>query len=79
MSKTSNQMSSTLPYPLQPLNYDSWENDNSIKEDDTFIDPIFSTMPDQVRAKTPEVIMSDLRYGEKRTVTVNVKILLDGE
>lgn len=78
ISKTLNQMSSTLPYPLQPLNYKSWGNDNSIKENNSFTDPIFSTMQDQVRAKTPEVII-DSRYGEKQTVTVNVKVLLDGE
>lgn len=76
ISKSLNQMTNTLPYPLA---YDSWENDKSM--DDNLIDPIFSTIPDQnsIRAKTPEVIVSDSRYGEKRTVTINVKTLIDGE
>jgi hypothetical protein len=79
ISKTLNQMTNTLPYPLQPLPYDNWENNKSM--DDSLIDPIFSTMPDQnsVRAKTPELVISDSRYGEKRTVTINVKTLLEGE
>ena len=75
-SKSANQITNMLPYPLP---YDSWENNNWM--DKSLIDPIFSTMPDQNmrRAKTPAVIISDSRVGEKRNVTISVKTLLDGE
>jgi hypothetical protein len=76
ISKTLNQMTSTLPYPLA---YDSWENNESM--DDSLIDPIFSTMPDQnsARATTPDGITRDSHYGERRIVTINVETLLDGK
>jgi hypothetical protein len=76
ISKSLNQMTNTLPYPLA---YDSWENNKSM--DDNLVDPIFSTMPDRnsVRANTPEIIISDARYGEKRAVPINVNTLIDGE
>ncbi|KAG0649635.1 hypothetical protein D0Z07_3661 [Hyphodiscus hymeniophilus] len=75
LPKSRNQMANTLPYPLA---YDSWENNKSMDED--LIDPSFSAVAEQndVRAKTPEIVISDARFGEKRTVTVNVTILLEG-
>lgn len=75
-SKSLNEMTSNLPFPLAYNGYDT-----SMKDDNQFIDPIFSSMPDESsgRAKTPEIVISDGRFGEKRTVTINVKTLLDGE
>ena len=76
LSKALNQMTSTLPYPSS---YDSWELDKSM--DESLLDPMFSIMPDQNSrgAKTPKVTMSNSQSGEKRTVTISVKVLLDGE
>jgi hypothetical protein len=73
ISKTLNQMPDTLPTFM-------WESDD-FNKNNNFIDPIFSTMKDSnsARAKTSKIIMTDTRYGEKRTVTINVKTLLDGE
>jgi hypothetical protein len=75
ISKTLNEMTSDLPFPLAFNSFDANKDNNQ------FIDPIFNAMPDpnSGRAKTPKIILSDSRYGEKRTVTVNVKTLLDGE
>ena len=62
ISKTLNNMTSDLPFPLA---YNSWNS--SDKHDNQFIDPIFSTMQDlnSGRAKTPEIAISDSRYGKK--------------
>ena len=76
ISKPLDQMPSSLPFPLLPRlkNCDSWDSD-SLDDNSNFIDLIFSTMPHDgsVRPKNPEVIITDSRYGEKRTVTINVE------
>jgi hypothetical protein len=74
---TLSPMYNILPFPL---GYTSWDNDNSSKETNDFLDPIFSTMPDQnLGRRTPQITISGGRFGERRTATVSVETLLDGE
>jgi hypothetical protein len=74
----SSKAQTCLTFPLG--NFSSWDNDTSMKENNDFIDPIFSTMAGQKSGTaTPDISKSSGRRGATQRVTLNVKVLLDGE
>jgi hypothetical protein len=73
LSKTTSKISSIL-------RYDNWDNIRTV--DDSLIDPIFNTIPNQttsMKSKKSEFTIGDYQYGEKPNVTINVNTLLDGK
>jgi hypothetical protein len=61
-----------------PLGYADWENNDSVIEASN-IDPIFNTIQDQNTSGRTSVDNANERpHVEKRLVTVNVKVLIDG-
>jgi hypothetical protein len=64
-----------------PLGYADWEDNSTIKEASN-LNPIFSTMqvtPFDRSKLTPGPALSERIFTEKRVVTVNVNVLLEGE
>jgi hypothetical protein len=71
-------LTQTFPFPS---GFTNWEKDSSMKGNNGFIDPIFDSMSGQSarRVGTPDVVISNRRYGNRQTVTINVTTLLEGE
>ncbi|KAF8867344.1 hypothetical protein BDZ45DRAFT_577234 [Acephala macrosclerotiorum] len=62
----------SFPFPIT-----LWSMDGS-GTDASNIDPIFNTLPNMAPNQTPEAAVSDRSFTNKRLVTINVNILLEG-
>jgi hypothetical protein len=70
----SKPLSQTLPFPLGNTN---WNTDIAIK-DNTFFDSIFNAIPGQTNGRGTPSTSINARFGDRRTVTLNVVTLLEG-
>lgn len=61
-----------------PLGYADWNSDDSLKEDSDSVLPIFNTKLDQGAKSGVAQSGSNTRYNNKRTVTIDVNVLMNG-